>query len=98
MRGLALIGAAGFDTVIWSCRDVQFLLRVSIVIAEKETEGAIRIRKPTFERAGNTLTRFVRRLHRQLFARYDCPTRDKDHDGQAKDSQRGLASTTPFDL
>ncbi len=64
MRGLPSIGTAAIDPVIRADRNIEFLFRISIEVAEKQAERSVGILEPTFESAGNTGAGFMHRLER----------------------------------
>ena len=59
---LAAVRAAGLDSVIRPYGNVEILFQVPIVVAEENTEGAVRVFIPAFERSGHVLAGVVFRL------------------------------------
>ena len=49
LEWLPHVGPAGFNSIVWSDRDVEFLLRVAIEIADKETAAAVFVVEPALE-------------------------------------------------
>ena len=79
MRRLPLIDRSRLDAVVRSDRDIQQLLRISIVVPEQQVEAAIRIRVPPFERrrdARAAISRGLQRKSRLLRSGQDGPAGD----------------------
>src|SRR2546427_8997398 len=68
MSGLAVVRTARLNMVVGANRNIQRLLEIPIEIADQNAIGAIRIRKPSLERARKAGTRIMRWLHWQLLA------------------------------
>src|SRR5262249_33644392 len=62
---LPLIRPAGIDAVARPDRYVEFLLGISVVIAQKKAEGSVGVLEPALEGAGDTGARFMLRFQRQ---------------------------------
>src|SRR5262245_9407890 len=56
---LTSIGSAAIDPIVGADRDIQFLLRIAIEIAQKQAEGSIRVLEPAFEGPGDAGARFM---------------------------------------
>src|SRR5215471_5470985 len=63
---LALIRAAGIDSIVRPNRDFKFLFCIAIEIAKEEAEGSVRIFEPALECAGNAGTGFMNRFQWQI--------------------------------
>src|SRR5262245_6538873 len=68
---LALIGAAGIDSIVRPNWNIKFLFCIAIEIAKQETEGSVRIFEPALECAGNAGTRFMNRFEWQILRASD---------------------------
>src|SRR5205823_3900553 len=68
------------DAVVGSQREVQFLFQIAVEVAEQQAEAAVRVWKPAFECAGDTLSRIVSRLEGQTLRRQQRPSQTSDCD------------------
>ncbi len=65
MGRLALIGTTRLNAIVWSDREINFLFRIAVEIAEQQAEAPIRVLEPTFKRTGDARAGFVHRFERQ---------------------------------
>src|SRR6266853_2575918 len=69
MRRLTLIRPARLDAVVRSDRDIEFLLRVAVEVADQQTDAAVFVPVPPFVRAGDTGAFLTNRVGQRKLAR-----------------------------
>src|SRR5262245_61348907 len=102
MRRLPAVRTAGIDVVVWPDWDVEFLLLVSIEVAEKKTVGPVCVAEPAFECAGNARARITARFALESLARDGRRAHDdgdRDHHCRAqRNGSNAIGSHCGFEV